>query len=56
MIFHDTKRIIENEIQEMRTKINIHLDKLQENLMKKLTEAETRVTEETCELLHDSLV
>jgi hypothetical protein len=26
-------------------------DKLQENLMKKLTEAETHVTEETCELL-----
>jgi gas vesicle protein len=30
------KRIIENEIQELRTKINNHLDKLQENLMKKL--------------------
>jgi hypothetical protein len=47
----DQKRIIENEIQELRIKINNHLDKLQENLMKKLTEAETRVTEETCELL-----
>jgi hypothetical protein len=47
----DQKRIIENEIQELRTQINNHLDKLQENLMKKLTEAETRVTKETCELL-----
>jgi hypothetical protein len=45
------KRIIENEIQEQRTKNNNHLDKLQENLMKKLTEAETHVTEETGELL-----
>jgi hypothetical protein len=45
------KRIIENEKQELRTKINNHLDKLQENLMKKLTEAETHVTEETGELL-----
>jgi hypothetical protein len=26
----DQKRIIENEIQELRTKINNHLDKLQE--------------------------
>jgi hypothetical protein len=40
----DQKRIIENEIQELRIKINNHLDKLQENLMKKLTEAETHVT------------
>ena len=47
----DQKRIIENEIQELRTKINNHLDKLQENLIKKLTEAEKHVTEETCELL-----
>jgi DNA-binding beta-propeller fold protein YncE len=47
----DQKRIIENEIYVLRTKINNHLDKLQEHLMKKLTEAETHVTEETCELL-----
>jgi hypothetical protein len=36
----DQKRIIENDIQELRTKINNHLDKLQENLLKELTEAE----------------
>ena len=39
------KRIIENEIQELRTKI-----KLQEDLMKELTEAEQQVTTETHEL------
>jgi chromosome segregation ATPase len=44
------KRIIENEIQELRTKINTHLDKLQEDLMKELTEAEQQVTTETHEL------
>ena len=47
----DQKRIIENEIQELRTKINTHLDKLQEDLMKELTIAERRVTDETRELL-----
>jgi len=47
----DQKRLIENEIQELRTKINTHLDKLQENLMKELTEAEKHVTEETRQLL-----
>ena len=36
----EQKRIIQNEIQELRTKVNIILDKLQENLMKELTEAE----------------
>jgi hypothetical protein len=36
----DQKQLIENEIQELRTKINTHLDKLQENLMKELTEAD----------------
>ena len=45
------KRIIENEIQELRTKINTHLDKLQEDLMKQLTEAEKQVTDETREQL-----
>ena len=47
----EQKRIIENEIQELRTKINTHLDKLQEDLMKELTEAEKQVTTETHELL-----
>jgi uncharacterized membrane protein YgaE (UPF0421/DUF939 family) len=42
---------VENEIQEMRTKINNHLDKLQENMMKELTEAQTQITDETRELL-----
>ena len=35
----------------MRTKINNHLDKLQENPMKELTEEETRITRQTRELL-----
>ena len=47
----EQKRIIENETQELRTKINTHLDKLQEDLMKELTEAEKQVTTETHELL-----
>ena len=47
----EQKRIIENEIHELRTKINSHLDKLQENMMKELIEAEKHVTEETRELL-----
>jgi gas vesicle protein len=29
----DQKKIIENEIQELRTKINTHIDKLQEDLI-----------------------
>jgi uncharacterized FlaG/YvyC family protein len=41
----EQKRIIKNEIQEMRTKINNHLDRLQENLMTELDEAEIQVTE-----------
>ena len=32
-------------------KVNNHLDKLQENLMKELTEAEKQVTEQARELL-----
>ena len=47
----EQKRIIENEIQELRTQINTHLDKLQEDLMKELTEAEKQVTTDTQELL-----
>ena len=41
----------EIEIQELRTEINTHLDKLQENLMTELTEAEKHATDETRELL-----
>jgi uncharacterized coiled-coil DUF342 family protein len=40
----EQKRIIQDEIQELRTKVNNHLDKLQENLMKELTELEKQVT------------
>jgi len=47
----EQKRIIEIEIQELRTKINSHLDKLQEDLMKELDEAEKHVTEETRQVL-----
>ena len=47
----EQKRIIEIETQELRTKVNPHLDKLQENLMKELTEAEKQVTEEAREVL-----
>jgi glutamyl-tRNA reductase len=47
----EQKRIIENEIQELRTQINNHLDKLQEDLMKEITEAVKQDTEETHELL-----
>ena len=36
----EQKRIIQNEIQELRMKVNNILDKLQEYLMKELTEAE----------------
>ena len=47
----EQKRIIEIEIQELRTKINTHLDKLQEDMLKELTEAEKQAAEETRELL-----
>jgi uncharacterized coiled-coil DUF342 family protein len=50
----EQKRIIQDEIQELRTKVNNHLDKLQEDLMKELTEAENQVTEESRELLASS--
>jgi gas vesicle protein len=45
------KRLIENEIQELRIKINSHIDNLQEDVMKELTEAEKYVSDETRELL-----
>jgi hypothetical protein len=47
----EQKRIIEIEIQELRIKINTHLDRLQEDLMKELDEGETHVTDKTHELL-----
>jgi aspartate-semialdehyde dehydrogenase len=47
----DQKKIIENEIQELRTKIITHIDKLQEDLIKELTEAEKHVSNETRKLL-----
>ena len=47
----EQKRIIENEIQELRTKINNHLDRLQEDLMTELTEAEKQVTGKAHDLL-----
>ena len=47
----EQKIIVENEIQELRGKINNHLDKLQADLMKELTEAEKQKTDETRKLL-----
>ena len=47
----EQKRIIENEIQELRAKINNHLDRLQENLKTELDAAEIQETDETRELL-----
>jgi uncharacterized alpha-E superfamily protein len=47
----ELKIIIENEIREVRTKINNHLDKLLEDLMKELTELEKQITEETRDLM-----
>ena len=45
------KIIVENEIRELRTKINNHLDKLQEGLMKKLTETEKQITDEARDIM-----
>jgi len=47
----EQKIIVENEIRELRTKINNHLDKLQEDLMKELTETEKQITEETRDVM-----
>ena len=47
----EQKRIIESEIRDLRTKINNHLDKLQEDLLKELTNGETNITVQTRELL-----
>jgi predicted Holliday junction resolvase-like endonuclease len=43
--------IVENEIRELRAKINNHLDQLQEGLMKKLTETEKQITDEARDLM-----
>jgi hypothetical protein len=47
----EQKRLIENEIRELREKINNHFDKLQEDLLNELTEAVTIVTRQTSELM-----
>jgi hypothetical protein len=47
---------IENDIREVRTQINNHLDKLQEDLLNVLTEAEIKITEETREVSVISLI
>jgi gas vesicle protein len=43
----EQKIIIENEIRDVRTKMNNHLDKLQEDLMNELTEVEKQITHHT---------
>jgi hypothetical protein len=50
-VIKEQKILVENEIRELRTKIDKHFDKLQEGLMKELTETENRITIETRELL-----
>jgi len=47
----EQKRIIEHELRELKKKINDHLDKLQEDLLNELTEAETIETRQTSELM-----
>jgi WD40 repeat protein len=47
----EQKRTIEQEIRELRGKINNHLDKLQEDLLNELTEAVSIVTRQTSELM-----
>jgi hypothetical protein len=47
----EQKIIIEQEIRELRGKINNHLDKLQEDLLNELTEAESIVTRRTSALM-----
>jgi hypothetical protein len=47
----EQKILVENEIRELRGKIDKHFDKLQESLMKELTEKENGITIETRELL-----
>jgi hypothetical protein len=47
----EQKILVENEIRELRRKIDKHLDKLQESLMKELTEKEKGITVKRRELL-----
>jgi DNA-binding beta-propeller fold protein YncE len=47
----EQKRIMEQEIRKLRGKINNHLDKLQENLLNELVEAETIVTRQITGLM-----
>ena len=47
----ERKIIIENEIQELRGKINNRLDKLQQDMLNELTEAVSIVTSHTSELM-----
>jgi DNA-binding beta-propeller fold protein YncE len=47
----EQKRIIEQEIRELREEINNHLDKLQEDLLNELTEDVNIVTRQTSELM-----
>jgi hypothetical protein len=47
----EQKRTIEQEIRELREKMNNHLDKLQEDLLNELTEAVSIVTRQTSELM-----
>jgi predicted nucleic acid-binding Zn-ribbon protein len=47
----EQKILVENEIRELRRKIDKHLDKLQEGLMLELTETEEQLTEDTRQLL-----
>jgi DNA-binding beta-propeller fold protein YncE/gas vesicle protein len=50
-VVKEQKILVENEIRELRNKIDKHLEKLQEDVMMELTEAEKQVTEDTRELL-----
>ena len=47
----EQKIVVGNEIRELRISINNHLDKLQDDLMKELTETENRITDETRDLI-----
>jgi WD40 repeat protein len=47
----EQKIVVGNEIRELRTRINNHLDKLQDDLMKELTETENQITDETRDLI-----
>jgi DNA-binding beta-propeller fold protein YncE len=47
----EQKILVENEIRELRRKIDKHLDKLQEGLMLELTETEEQLAEDTRQLL-----